>query len=242
MNSSGQDRKSNESFKPPFIIQSLNPDSIKAWDTEGINEVWPEFVGQYKFSDTVRIGEREIRSVTEDELKWEFDENNFRFDTLSSDGLQIYPDYSTTIIQEWYPGSTEFRTSFPLYIVNETKDAKLFIGKDSWGFAIQEAFDTSGYNSWYAIEAKGYDFCGNGFFRRKLRPGEFIMILMPKYDGTETTYIRTRVKIGGNIFISKPYKGLISRKQFTIQKSSWFAEGARLESSHWIFYGARYKE
>jgi hypothetical protein len=226
-------------FKPPFLIQTSNFDSVENWHTDGINQVFPILVGQYQFSDTVNIGKREQRHLTKDEYIWEH--NTFDFDTLSSDGLQIYPDYATTVKAKQFEGATKANVFFPVYVVNETNTPKLFIGKDDYVFAIQEAVDTSSYDRWYAIEAKGFDFCGNGYFRRKLLPREFIMILMPKYSGNKSTYIRTRIKIGENILISRPYNGVIDKRQFTISNDSWISANVNDSSYKWIFYGAQNK-
>jgi hypothetical protein len=228
-------------FKFPVIIHQTKFDSLGHWKSDGINEIFPKFIGQYNFTDTVNFDdERERRNVDEEQYRWE--QKVYDFDTLSSDGLQIYTDYGKTIISKLYYGATKGSIFFPVYVVNETAEPKIFIAKDSYVFAIQEAVDTSDYNSWYAIEAKGFDFCGNGVFRRKLLPKEFIVFLMPKYSGKDTTYLRTRIKIGENIIISKPYKGCFDKKQFQVTKDNTWAKDLKKLNYKWMFYGARNKE
>jgi hypothetical protein len=118
---------------------------------------------------------------------------------------------------------------------------KIFIGKDNYVFAIQEASDTSDGVRWYPIEGKGFDFCGNGYFRRKIQPKEFIMFLFPKYSGLEEIMLRIRLKIGDDLIISKPFKGKINRNQFNLKRDSWFYNNLKEtkgSSVNGIFYGA----
>lgn len=232
------------SFQFPAIIQQTKIDSLEAWQTNGISEVFPKFIGQYKFSDTVYLQEQmQSRRISEEQYKWEC--QAFDFDTLSSDGLQIYTDYQKTIESGLYYGARKFHQFFPVYVVNETQIPKLFIAKDSYVFAIQEAVDTGDFMSWHAIEAKGFDFCGDGYFRRKVLPHEFIMFLMPKYSGNDTTFLRTRIKIGDKILLSKPYRGTISNNQFKVQKAGWVSDVLKKKdpaTQNFIFYGATNKE
>jgi hypothetical protein len=228
-------------FKFPILINQTKFDSLEQWKADGINEIFPDFVGQYKFTDTVNFDiERQQRNIDEQQYRWE--QNVYEFDTLSSDGLQIFTDYDKTIVSTLYYGATKGSTFFPVYVVNETTEPKIFVAKDSYVFAIQEAVDTSSYNSWYAIEARGFDFCGNGYFRRKLMPKEFIVFLMPKYSGTDTTYLRTRIKNGESVIISKPYKGTFNPKQFAVTKDNLWAKDLKGMNYKWMFYGARNKD
>lgn len=238
-----QNKKQSKGFEFPHIIQYEQYDSIENWDTGRINEISPKFIGQYQFSDTIKLDDKiQSRKIDEIQYQWENRVFGSDIDTLSTDGLQIYTDYNTTLKAKIYNGAKKCNTFFPIYIVNETKSPKLFIGKNNYAFAIQEAIDTSYYNNWYAIEAEAFDFCGNGYFRRKLLPKEFIMLLMPKYFGTDTTYIRTRIKIGESIIVSKPYKGAIHKAQFTIPNDDWLAKRIKETSYKWMFYGGRSKE
>jgi hypothetical protein len=183
------------------------------------------------------------RRIDEQQCHWEQNANGF--DTLSSDGLQIVPDYKKTIIARLAYGISGKYNFFPIYIVNETSSPKLFIAKDSYVFAIQEALDTSNFGNWYAIEVKGWDFCGNGYFRRKLMPDEYILFLMPKYQGSDTTFLRTRIKIGENIVLSPAYKGVINVNQFKLPKKNTMTdEIKKLKSGTYrsVFYGALNKQ
>ena len=125
----------NASFKFPVVIDQTKFDTIEQWKTEGINQVFPKFIGQYKFSDTIRLDEeRRTRNIDEKQFRWEQDV--YEFDTLSSDGLQIYTDYNTTIVSGLYYDATKGNLFFPIYVANETTIPKLFVGKDSYVFAL----------------------------------------------------------------------------------------------------------
>lgn len=231
-------------FRLPAIVQQETSGNAAYFTEENVVEVWPTFIGQFKFTDFIDYhGEKEKRErLTKDQYLWE--QKPFESDTLSSDGLQVFPDYRTTIIYQDKTVDSIRHFFYPVYIVNETAEPKLFIGKDSYVFAIQEAVDTSEYSSWYAIEGRGVDFCGNGYFRRKIEPGEFIMFLFPKYSGLEKTLLRVRINVGNGLMISKPFEGEINRNQFRIKNGSWYHDQlakSKEAASNWMFYGAAIK-
>ena len=239
------DRLTIDKFKIPAIVQANTTPIATYFNEENVVEVWPKFIGQFQFADTVYFDrEKEKRtSISKEQFLWE--QKAFKFDTLSSDGLQILPDYKSSIID--FDGSmdTNAHYFYPVYIVNETSEPKVFIGKDGYVFGIQEAVDSSDYSKWYAIEGRGFDFCGNGYFRRKILPKEFIMFLFPKYSGPEKTLLRVRIKIGDNIIVSKPFKGEINRNQFRVKKGEWYYDELKETkgaSATWMFYGAAIKD
>lgn len=43
---------------------------------------------------------------------------------------------------------------------------------------------------------------------------------MRKFKGDYETFLRTRIKNGDNILVSKKFKGLINKKQFLLKKGS----------------------
>jgi hypothetical protein len=223
-------------FKPPVIVQSAS-DSIEPWNEETINDAFTIFVGQFKFSDTVKSVDR-MQAFTFGDL-YETTEEKLEFDRLSSDGLQIYPDYATTVYTKPHEGFTKAKICFPLYIINPTTTEKIF-SSTYFSDAIQEALD-KGSSKWYAIETIYHDFCGRNYLRRKIPPGDFVMLLMPKYAGSYTTYIRTRISIGRNILISKPYKGVINKKQFTAFDPRMFIKESEQGLFGWSFLGAEPK-
>ena len=228
-------------FKLPLIIQKENLDTVKAFQVDGMTGVYPPLIGKFKFGDTINFLKLGQQQMSEKDYLWEV-QNTYDSDSLSSDGLQIIPDYKTSVAYSRYQLTNHLY--FPVYVVNETYEPRIFFGKDSHGFAIQEAIDTSDYSLWHPIESTGYDFCGNGRFRKKLNPKEFLIFLLPKYSGSDTTSLRIRFQIGESVFISKAFTGTINPKQFYIGKKDWIYD--RLKESkgvaaNFIFYGGRPK-
>lgn len=226
-------------FTPPVIVQATKLDSMQPWKANSMHAVIPFFIGQFKIADTLFWGEYENRNIDEQQCKWE--QQVFTFDTLSSDGLEIYPDYDKTIISNKYSRIGNGNVFFPVYIINRSSIPKLFVAKDNAVFALQEALDTSSLR-YYAIEHKAYDFCGNGYFRRKLLPNELIAFLMPKYAGKDTSYIRIRVLIGETVLISKPYKGAFDRRQFKLVNDNLMIKDIAEDNCRSLLYGAYYKK
>jgi len=68
---------------------------------------------------------------------------------------------------------------------------------------------------------------------------------MRKYIGDYETKIKVRFKQGENILVSKPFKGRVNKKQYSIQDASYFKEQLQEtngKASIWLFYGAVPKE
>lgn len=234
-----------KTFTLPIVIQEQTKDTVELFKCDALNEVWFEFYGKHKFTDTLKLAEHRKRDTTyrKDFIHeyWRPTEN----DTLTTDGFQIFPDYKTTIHhKEDY--LTRGNYYFPVYVVNETSRTKVFTAKDSYVFGVQEAIDTSEWHlgEWRPIESKGFDFCGNGNWGLKIHPGEFIIFLVPKYDGKEKQLMRIRLQIGESIYLSKSYEGTFNRKQFNIEKKSWMDNSLKVDKASTInglFYGAKPK-
>jgi len=179
-------------------------------------------------------------TTSEKDMLWEQSRPKFR-DSLTTDGFQIFPDYNTSVHnkRDFYPN---FFCYFPVYVVNETSSTKVFFAKDSHVFGIQEAIDASNLSDeWRPIEARGFDFCGNGSFGVKVHPGEFIMFLVPKYQGEEKNAMRIRLQIGESLYISRSYEGTFDTSQFNIPNSPLFRHytvDRKAISSYSGFYGA----
>ena len=232
---------SNNRFKLPLIIQKQNLDTVKAFQADGVTGVFPQLIGKFKFGDTINFSKLGQQQMSEKDYLWEVQNTN-DIDSLSSDGLQIIPDYKTSVAYPRYELANHLY--FPVYVVNETYEPRIFFGKDSHGFAIQEAIDTSDYSLWHPIESTGYDFCGNGRFRKKLNPKEFLIFLLPKYSGSDTTSLRIRFQIGESVFVSRAFTGTINPKQFDIEKKDWIYDilkESKGVAASFIFYGGRPK-
>jgi hypothetical protein len=236
-----QNRLDNDRFKLPLVIQKEKTDTVKAFSVDAMMGIYPPLIGKFKFGDTINFSKLIQQQMTEKDYLWEV-QNAYESDSLSSDGLQIIPDYNTSIAYSRFESTNQLY--FPVYVVNETYEPRIFFGKDSHGFAVQEAIDTSDYSLWHPIEATGYDFCGNGRFRKKINPKEFLVFLMPKYFGSDTTSLRIRFQIGESVFISKTFIGTINPKQFDIDKKDWIYDRlkeSKGDAASFIFYGGRPK-
>ena len=115
-------------FKIPVIIQQASSDLVASFIEDNVVETWPVFIGQFKFTDTIYfqgiVEKRE--SLTKDQYLWEH--KAFMFDTLTSDGLQVVPDYKSKVIYQKKDVDTIARIYYPVYVVNETSASKIFPG------------------------------------------------------------------------------------------------------------------
>ncbi len=224
-------------FNVPIILQPTTTDTISYFKEDHISYSWPIFAGKRKFCDTLKlVVRREIdTSFTMDFI----DEGEiWNSDTLKTDGFELFFDYKSTVSRIDYDRKGKY--FYPVYVVNQTPTTKMFIGKDRYVFAIQEALDTN--RRWRPIEGRGFDFCGNGYWGLKIHPKEFLTFLMPKYEGNYKTKIRVRVKIGEIVYVSKPFEGTIDEKQFYLDKKAGYHYRLlvenRVSTIQHYFYGA----
>ncbi len=224
-------------FTKPFIIQPSTKDSLSYKDIDFVNDFSPLFIGKYKYCDTLFISDKRYRETNYHNDF--FDESLFGYlDSIMTDGFELFPDYNSTVYRNEYD-SKFAHYYYPVYLVNQTPSTKSFMGKDSYIFGLQEAIDTNG--RWRPIEARGYDFCGVGYWGLKVHSQEFVTILFQKYSGSYKTKIRVRIKNGDNIYVSKPYDGTINEKQLYIKKDSYLYREMSYNKSRTIqdlFYGA----
>lgn len=207
----------NTSFTPPIVYQEKTNDTINFFKVEFISTNKALYIGKSGFCDTLKLSiERSSpdTSIHDDRI---FDDYYSEIDSFGLDGLEILPDYESTVSKIYYTKHGNYY--YPVYIVNQTPNTKLFIGKTSNVFAIQEAQDDKGY--WRPIEGRGFDFCGLGYWGLKLFPNEFITVLFPKYEGDYKTNIRVRIENEDIIYVSKPFEGTIDKRQFILYKENW---------------------
>ncbi len=231
----GQEKKLDK-FEIPTIIQTENIDSVTYFVNRSLSETRGEFISKYKFSESITISEKQDTSLLQDFI-WEY----FRpyDDSLATDGFQLKTDYKTTFAHRSCWG--DFGHYFPVFVVNETNETKLFLGKVGSMFAIQEALDSS--RQWRPIESNAFEFCGNAYWGLKVHPKEFVLFVMPKYSGDFETLLRVRLKIGDNIYVSQPYKGTINPNQFYLKRNDRKQiKNDPVRSIKYEFYGAIPKE
>src|SRR6185295_1398264 len=153
------------------------------------------FINKYRFGDTVKIDNEGDRNTTFGSDYITGDSASLRRlrDSLSSDGLQVIPDYSMNIPVRWTTNSKN-GFYFPIYVVNETKSDKLFTVRERYVSAIQEAKDRG--QKWRPIKSRKFSFVGNGRWALIIHPNEFAMIITAKYEGSFKTLLRVRMRIG----------------------------------------------
>lgn len=209
-------------FNIPVIQQRITADTIEYSHPDFITGVYPIFAGKSKFCDTLELTKGGWRDTTYGEdyihpyIAWETD-------SLKFDGFELFPDYNTTVANIPYFESKGYYC-YPMYIVNQTPSVKIFTGKDDHVYAIQEALDSN--QVWRPIEARGYEFCGNGSWDLKIHPGEFVVVLIHKYKGNHKTKLRVRLAVNLNTYVSAPFEGTIDYKQFYLdrQEFSYYSE------------------
>jgi hypothetical protein len=237
--------KVNRNFNLPVIVQKPLKHPVQLAQVDSLNAVWFRFYGKYTFTDTLYLDQNSAKDTTylKDFIR-EYSHPKID-DTLSTDGFQLFIDYKTTIcIKTDYMVRIDTGYYFPAYVVNESSRTKVFIGKDSYVFGIQEAVDTSDYDLWRPIESKGFDFCGNGYFGLKVHPGEFILFLVPKYSGSEQGKMRIRLRIGESTYLSPSFDGVFNPGQFKIKKNTWYYQDLKTNKAdaiQFMFYGAKPK-
>jgi hypothetical protein len=244
---SNSDKSELAEFKTPQITNTQFNDSTKStpYQAEFVTEVFPSFVGKFKFQEEVDINpEKRDTTIYKDFI---YDFSQIRLDdSLDIIGFELIVDYDNPVkYNRYYQYDSTLYDHYPVYFVNSTKNDKVFYGKDSYIFGIQEAVDKEKYREWRPIEGRGFDFCGNGRWGLIVHPQEFILVLMRKYKGDYETEMRVRFEVGENIFVSRPFKGRINESQFSIQDSSYLKR--RLQetdgkAASWLFYGAIPKE
>jgi hypothetical protein len=206
-----------KSFVPPFIFQETTIDTFTFFNEEYISCSITDVVGKYVFCDTLKLSTRADFDTTFYKELYGHDYLPL-LDSFEFDGLEIFTDYKINVSKIIRTSATSGNFYYPVYIVNQTPNIKLFVGKDSYVFAIQEALDE--YGHWWPIEGRAFDFCGNGYWGLKINPNEFLTVLFPKYEGDFKTKIRVRIKNQDIIYVSKPFDGIINKSQFILEKEN----------------------
>lgn len=231
-------------FKKPVVIQKPLDDTVRYISADFMLGVNPQFIGKSGFADTLMLGLDKVLGNSNRKYFYDF-KDHFSFvderligttDTTRTDGLELVPDYTSTIARDYY-GDT--LACYPVYLVNQTPTTKAVLQKGDHLFGIQEAMDTNGI--WRPIEHRAFEYCGNGYIALKLLPQEYIIMAFPKYQGNYKTKLRVRVKNGETIYVSQPFEGTIDKRQFYLEKGLYLRtrikEGKASETLY-QFYGA----
>lgn len=231
-----------EKFQLPKVINTQYAITTKkqVLEPESLSEVFPSFIGKYKFGEVVDLNmEKQDTSTWQDYIsEYSINQN----DSLDVNGFELIVDYNNEVyFNRFFEYDSVLFAHYPVYFVNSTNSNKIFIGKDSHAFGIQEAKALEGFSAWRPIESSSFDSCGNGGWGLIIKPGEFAVMLMRKYGGETETDLRVRAQMGNSTFVSKPFKGVVNQKQFNIDEGSYAFRILRDRNSkalYWLFYGA----
>lgn len=208
---------------------------------DSIHGVLPHFVGRFPVTDSLVLTQPLAASAADWLQDFAAMQATTDSSTLNTDGLELLVDPSCSLVyQKQVP--PEVRDLFPaqrvrpVYVVNATGHTKLLAGKDSWVFAIQEAQDRQG--QWRPIESRGADFCGNGRWLLKLHPHQLGLFLVPQYQGPFATRLRVRLQNGESRYVSAPYPGQISERQFVAPANQLKQLLHNKAAVNWLYYGA----
>ena len=174
-----------ETFSLPSVLRYDNSfkDSVSFFSADCIEDASTFFISKFRFGDTVHVdneGETTPFSGTDMVNGDSAFLRNLR-DSISSDGLQVIPDYSVSIPVNW-TSILKNGMYYPVYVVNETNSDKLFTVRDRYVAAIQEAKDSG--TTWHPIESRKFDFLGGGKrWALILHPREFALFLTAKFEG-----------------------------------------------------------
>jgi hypothetical protein len=161
---SNSDKSELAEFEVPQIINTQFNDSTKSipYQAEFITEVFPSFVGKFKFQKEIDINPENRDTTIYKDFIEEYSRKRLT-DSIDINGLELIVDYDNSVkYNRYYQYDSSLHDHYPVYFVNSTKTDKVFYGKDSYVFGIQEAVDKGKYGEWRPIEGRGFDFCGNG--------------------------------------------------------------------------------
>lgn len=230
--------ESKRPFKLPVVISIQEPDSLRKFAVQSMVPNSAHLVGGvFAFTDTINLLTEKPESNTEEFYR---PKRFAAYDSLSSDGLEIHPNYTSNIYQNAHRPFNPGTLYYPIYLVNQTPKTKLLYGTDGYVVSIQEAQDSAG--RWYPIESRVHNTCS--IWRIQLAPQHFVMLLLHKYKGNFKTKLRVRLQNGEQTYVSQPYEGWINPQQFRLDE--WYYPFLKhiplLELSQREFLGAMPKE
>ncbi len=240
-----QNKTASAVFEIPDIVNSQFSDTVtsKPFKARYLSEVSPGFVGKYKFQKEIDINPENRDTTTYKDFIEGYSPARIQIsDSIDVNGFELIVDYEKTVrYNPFYEQGSKLFDHYPVYFVNSTHTDKMFFGKDSYVFGIQEALSPDNWGEWRPIEGRGFDFCGNGRFGVIVHPNEFVLVLMRKYEGDFKTALRVRIEVGNSVYVSKPFVGMIDECQFEIKNDSYLE--SRLQETNgkaaaWLFYGA----
>lgn len=188
----------NDSFHFPYIknIKDYYPKESDRVDSLSMAD--NPFIGKYSFADTIDLShpKKLIDSIDYTRERTHRVEYN-----LPLYGLETFIDTTTVIT---YHG----KSYYPMYVVNQTNSDKFF---STYHIILEAEYK---YHGFYPIECTGTFFCGNSWYLLKIKPKEFALVLIRKYEGKIKTRYRVNIANEDNIIKSLPFNGTINSGQF----------------------------
>ena len=236
------------SFKCPDILHQDVSKGFQFLHPGFMSRSQPVLIGKYTFTDSLQlpIDLDIVKEQTSEDIIYEYEARHRRL-YLPMDGLQLIPDPDETVIfnTSRYNDDQSLQSLlfYPVYVVNETEEMKYLHLFNYEPLAIQEAkepAETYPQSSWRPIEKRKGIGCTIAERYMKIKPGEFVMFIMPKYDGYFFTDIRVRLRNGANTLVSKPFPGNILLTQFMEDPAKDDKAGESYSPSQldWFFFGS----
>lgn len=144
-------------FHLPVILQDSSLEKAVLMEAKAVNPTSFRVMGKFRFCDTLKLqNEGPYIDIAPEHSDILHEKSGIGiWDSLNTDGFQIFADYKTSI----HYRNSEYELTqvyFPVYLVNETDTTKIFFGKDHHAWGVQEAKDTSDYAHWNNFVSTGH--------------------------------------------------------------------------------------
>lgn len=230
-----------EAKKPKIFSSQIHNRSLKLTDQNGILEASSILFGIYKGVDSIDISEPNQIEI----------QKRIRNSSISSkdsfdvNGFEIAIDYEQTIFYDQlkdHRRSPNYHSYFPLFIINSSKQDKLFIQQEDELDVVQEAQHPNQIHEYYAITF--LPIFGTRDIGILIRPNEYLLYFIPKFQGGITTELRLRYKTGNSTIVTKPFKGQINLNQFNTDQNAYLNDKIikdGCDAVPWLFLDAKFK-
>jgi|GEM_PF-5918418 len=174
----------------------------------------PILFGKSSFSDCIEVKANWYRNYIKSHHYSHLD-SIYKYNT---GGLQIIPGTQANLSPEFLAPAGDLQLR-PLYIVNETSQAKVLMRYAGVLHISIEAKNHAG--QWEQISGQRNlgDYAAD--WQLKIHPGEFAYSLFTIPTGNFSTQVRVKLKNGDNSIVSKPFKANIYYGAFQTFENNW---------------------
>lgn len=169
------------------------------------------FLDERKYEDTVSVSDFQV-FVSSQDLSFDIETRRMPPLFWLDEENPINDEVRERQWKEWQERPRNFVQTYPVFILNPTKQPLYLVSQDMRIIMIQEAKNEKG--EWLPIEYWRYSDCGNSYGLIQVNSGQAVIANMYKYAGDFETELRVKLKSGKNSIYSKPFKGRINKKQF----------------------------